>query len=110
MTRMAKYSAEEMRQKVMALARKREYWLEQEAPRMKKNIRKFTKPHVYPAAGLELLAASDMTLNTLRALDKKGIKELAWKLAGIRMEFVELLTDCDARNMEAAERAKEAML
>ena len=107
---MAEYSAEEMRQKVMALARKREYWLEKDAPRMKKNIRRLTKPHVYAAAGLELLAVSEMTFSTLRALDKKGIKELAWKLAWIRLDFVELLTDCDARNMEAAERAEEAML
>ena len=91
MNKMDNNSAEELRHRVMALARGREYWLGHEAPSMKKNIRKLTMPQ----------ANSDMTTSNLKALDKRAIKMLAWKLAGIRMEFVELLTDCDACSLEA---------
>ena len=44
------------------------------------------------------------------SLDKTAIKELARNLADVRMEFVELLPDCDARSLEKAEWAEEAKL
>ena len=106
LSRMHEYTPSQLRKIMVNLSKRRMYWIAHEAPLMKTNIRTATKPYVYCQAGLEMIAAKDLTPFNIEMMDDQAVEELASKMASIRIKLVELLQDCEARSFNNSEKKK----